>query len=640
LDLEGFNNNQKKAVLHKDGSCCVIAGAGSGKTRVLTYRIANLIEQGVKPYNILAVTFTKKASEEMKNRLEDLIEDDAEEVNVGTFHAICYKILREEWKISNHPMQNAEIAKDYWQKKIIKEYLSPPSNKFPYGLNLPEWQPRQALSFIGYQKNNLIKPGDTMIINDNIAFLEDKLNKLYKLYEDRKKLENKIDFDDMLIMCYEMLKSNPEVLGRYRDLYQYVLVDEYQDTNLAQAEILKLLAKEHRNLFVVGDDYQSIYGFRASKVELIINFEKDWPGSTVIPLDINYRSTANIVEWSNRLIAHNENQYPKQVMAYQKWHKDPVIITAYDEDEEAEIIANEIETIFNDGYKPKDFAVLYRTNAQSRAIEEAMIHSKIPYMVIGSAGFYDRKEIKDMLAYLRLSENPDDDESLERIINTPNRFLGKAFLQSLQYFSNREGCSLFGGLAGCPDAKQWKYSGARNLYRIIQELYEAELKPVKMLRLIRDLTDYDNWFLHDTLDNDDAEDRLENLNSLMTIAGKFNTVPELLEYVDNIGRNSNKNGEESNKVQLMSIHRSKGLEFWVVFVAGVNQDLLPHRNATTDEQVEEERRLCYVAMTRAKKLLYMSSTEMYQNRECGASDFIADVMDNKLGNEQIDFPWL
>lgn len=642
LDLTGFNDNQIEAVKHIDGACCVMAGAGSGKTKVLTYRIANLIENGIPASNILAVTFTKKASDEMKERLNNLIgEDVAHEVTMGTFHSVCFSILKEYWGATKHPYSEVSaqdlVIKSYLQKKIVKDIMQPPSQKFPNGINLPEWQPRQALSFIGFQKNNLIPPTGSLILNSGAEQMEQKLRKLYTEYEKIKKSEKKLDFDDMLVMCHELLRDNPNVLEVYKSRFKYILVDEYQDTNTAQYEILKLLAGEHRNLFVVGDDYQSIYGFRASRVELIINFEKEW-NARLIPLDINYRSTANIVDWSNKLIANNKFQYPKEVKSNQKFGKDPVIMTAVDEDEEAYIISKEIQTLMQDGYTPKDFAILYRTNAQSRALEEAMMKAKIPYVVIGSASFYDRREIKDMLAYLRLSQNPDDDMSLERIINTPNRFLGKSFIDSLKNYANTNDISLFEALNRCPLSKEWRYQGARNLYAMINQMHEFNGTTHQTLNFIRKVTDYDSWFIsEDPSESDDEMERLENLNALSSTATKYRTVKEFLEYVDTMSNKQDKK-DDIDKVKLMTVHRSKGLEFPVVFVAGVGQDLMPHRNAVTEENIEEERRLMYVAMTRAKRYLYMSYTETYQQREGGMSMFLEELIKQETKREV--FPWM
>lgn len=640
INLSGFNPNQKEAVLHKEGACVVIAGAGSGKTRVLTHRIANLIESGIRPENILALTFTKKASDEMKDRLASLIGMDAEMVSMGTFHSICYRLLREHWQATNNNLRNADIAPDWWSKKVMKEILSPPSQKFPYGLNI-DLDPRSALSFISTQKNNMVHVGDTLITPVGMEFFEDKLRKMYEQYEKRKKIDNKLDFDDMLLMLYDLLEQDPVFRGKCRDRFQYVLVDEYQDTNLIQEAILEHICGEHKNIFVVGDDKQSIYGFRSAVVDLIINFKEKW-GAKLIPLNINYRSTANIIEWANKLIKNNEKQVKIEAIANKPRFKDPEIVKSLDEDEEAWNIAREIEALMIDGLQPKDFAVLYRTNAQSRPLEEAMIKAKIPYVVIGSANFYDRKEIRDMLAYLRLSQDLSDDDSLKRIINTPNRFLGKSFVDSIDMFASRYGLSLHEALIKSPASKEWRYQGASNLYRLLLKISESECTTAELLRMIRDETDYDNWLVKDDSSNDEEteNDRLENLTSLMAVAHKFPKVKDFLDYIDSVSTKKNSNKNDDNKVKLMTIHRSKGLEFPAVFVAGVGEGLLPHKNAVSVSDIEEERRLMYVAMTRAEKWLQISFSDHYQQNKCGASVFIEELLKAIKEPNKEEFAWM
>lgn len=639
-NLDGFNPNQVKAVLHKDGSCVVIAGAGSGKTRVLTHRIQNLIEKGVRPEYILSMTFTKKAAEEMKDRLASLIGMDAELVTMGTFHSVFYRLLKEEWSSENNNLKNADIAPDWWSKKVMKDIISPPSTKFPYGLNIPI-EPRAALAFIGTQKNSLIHVYDTLAMPVGAEFMEDKFRKMYEQYEKRKKTENKIDFDDMLIMAYDKMVASPTFLGRVRDRFRYVLVDEYQDTNRAQEAILELICGEHRNLFVVGDDKQSVYGFRAALVELIIGFKERWDAE-MFALNINYRSTANIVEWANRLIKNNVNQVKIETIASKPRYKDPQIIAAVDEDEEAEIISDEIVTLMMDGYQPKDFAIVYRTNAQSRSLEEAMIKAKLPYVVIGSASFYDRKEIKDMLAYLRLASDLGDDESLSRIINTPNRFLGKSYLDAITAHANRYDITLHEALVKAPVSSEWRYQGAKQLFQLLLKVNDADCTTAELMRMIRDETDYDNWLVKDDADSGEEteNERLENLNSLMSAAHKHPKVADFLEYIDSVANKKKDNKFDDNKIKLMSIHRSKGLEFPVIFIAGVSHELLPHKNAVSDEDVEEERRLMYVAMTRPEKLLYISYCINYQQKEAGASIFIEELLLANKQQSKEDFAWL
>lgn len=629
MNLQGFNDNQKKAVLHMEGPCVVMAGAGSGKTRVLTHRIAHLIEEGVHPTNILAVTFTVKAAEEMKARLARLIdEDDADEVNMGTFHSICFAMLRAYWEATDDPRRFFKVAPEWWQKKVATSIIAPRSNKIPFGLDLQGWTPRQLIGFIGYQKNNLIRPNDSLKMKNYPPFMEETLQKAYSLYEAQKEAESYIDFDDMLIGAYEMLRDNPMVRERYESDYKWILVDEFQDTNLAQAEILRLLAQNHRNLFVVGDDYQSIYAFRAAILRLIVEFEKDWPGAEVIMLDINYRSTMNIVDASNRLIAFNQHQYPKEVKANADAGSEIVCMKNMDEDSEAGGIAYEIQALVNGGRKYKDIAILYRTNAQSRAPEESLMRNKIPYVIYGSQGFYRRKEVQDILAYLKLVKDLKDDEALERIVNRPNRFLGAAFLSGLNNYANDHDLSLFEALQKWPATKEWRYQGARKLHDIIWQLHEDNefAPPAQMIHKIREAVGYDEWLMKDGEGEDEEQqDRLENLNALVMSASKYDTVEQFLEYVEMVSNRKEDPGDD-DKVQLMTIHRSKGLEFPVVFIIGVDDGILPHANAATQEEVEEERRLCYVAMTRAKEDLYMSYTQTYCGKMMGPSQFIGETL--------------
>lgn len=621
MNLTGFNSNQIEAINHIEGACCVIAGAGSGKTRVLTYRIGNLIEHGISPENILAVTFTKKASTEMKERLRDLIGGIAYEVNMGTFHSICYRILRDEWEINGSDMINFQIVKSWWQQSIMEQILNEIGSEI-------DWQPRQALSFISFQKNNLIMPDDRLILDVSLEHLRESLGKVYKEYELRKTDEKYIDFDDMLTLCFNILNDNPNVLQKYRDRFKYVLCDEYQDTNLVQEGILKLIAGEHKNIFVVGDDYQSIYAFRSANVDLIINFEKSW-GAKVIQLDINYRSSRNIVNWSNQLILNNTKQYPKNVKAEKQDYEEPIIVETDDEEDEAKYIAQEIvELMEKDKYKPQDIAILYRTNSQSRSLEEEMIKNKIPYIVIGSASFYDRKEIRDIMAYLRLCYNLSDNTSLKRIINIPNRFLGKAFVNSLEEYASDNKISLFEAISQSPKFEGWRYKGAKDFYKNIVKINKTDCTPYDKMRLIRDVFKYDEY-LSKNIDGDESCERLENLASLQQMSKRFRDLKDFFDYVDGISAKSNKNADENGKVKLMSIHRSKGLEFPTVFVAGVSKDILPHMYCQKLLEIEEERRLLYVGLTRAEKLLYISYTNMYNGRVAGESMFIQELPNMK-----------
>jgi DNA helicase-2/ATP-dependent DNA helicase PcrA len=644
MDLEGLNPAQREAVEHKDGPCCVLAGAGSGKTRVLTMRIGRLVaECGIPARNILAVTFTRKAAGEMVERLEPIIGASAlEDLNVGTFHSICYRILREEWKAQGR--EPYEPASEYWQKKTVRDILAPPSKQNPEGMN---WalDVGQALAFISWQKNNLRTPDDQL---DRVpAEMVEKYRALYRKYEARKEQEKKLDFDDMLLWCYQLLKNNPGIRAKWANLFRYILVDEFQDTNLAQYEILKLWAHPLNNVFVVGDDYQAIYGWRAARVDFIINFQKQWRAK-VVCLETNYRSSSNIVEFSNALIKHNRNQVDKTCRAHREAMQDPIMMHGDDEDHEAQQIVEEIQALVKAGdYRYGDCAVLYRVNAHSRALEDALIDAGIPYVIHGAAGFYQRKEVRDILAYLRILEDPNDVEAITRVVNVPKRYLGKVFLQKAQEYSHRQGIPLLEALGKCPEAGQYRYRGVRDFLWCIEQLmrYKEHLPPAQMVMKVRELTQYDAWLAEEEGVDEGADNpRIENLNALAGAASRFATLREFLAYAEQAGSRPTEPEAGIDKVQLMTLHRSKGLEFPVVFLAGMNQGLLPHRRSCVyvngelvPESVEEERRLCYVGMTRARERLYLSTTEMYQGKPAEPSMFLAEIWPEE-NDDAVDLP--
>lgn len=643
MDLQGLNPAQKEAVMHTDGPCCTIAGAGSGKTRVLTYRIGCLIDDGIPARNILAVTFTRKAAGEMQERLASLIGAAAEDVNMGTFHSTCYRILREEWRAQGK--EPYEPAGDWWQKKIVRDILAPPGKNNPDGMNW-ELDIGQALSFIGWQKNNLRTPDDEL---DRVPpELAGKYRDLYRLYERRKEQERKIDFDDMLLWCWQLLKNNPGVRAKYANQFRYILVDEFQDTNLAQYEILKLWAHPLNNVFVVGDDYQAIYGWRAARVDFIIQFEKNWPGAKVVRLETNYRSSSNIVEFSNVLIKHNRKQVDKTCRAHREAMQDPIMMHGDDEDHEAAQVVEEIQALVKAGdYRYGDCAVLYRVNAHSRALEDALISAGIPYVIHGAVGFYQRKEVRDILAYLRILEDPNDSEAIARVLNVPKRYLGKVFLQKAQEYSRKAGVPLLEALGKCPEAGQYRYRGVRDFLWCIERLAREKdrLFPAQMVMMVREVTQYDQWLVEEEGAEDGADNqRLENLDSLAGAARRFGSLYDFLFYAEQAGSRPTEPETGADKVQLMTLHRSKGLEFPVVFLAGMNQGLLPHRRSCVyldgelvPESVEEERRLCYVGMTRARERLYLSTTDTYQGKPAEPSMFLAEIWAEE-NDDAVDLP--
>lgn len=627
MDLSNLNPAQLEAVMHTDGPCCVLAGAGSGKTRVLTTRVARLvIEEDVPARNILSVTFTRKAAGEMIERLEDLIGPEVEDLNVGTFHSICYRILKDEWRRNRD--KGYEPASEYWQRRAIRDILYQEMN---WNMDVGA-----ALAWISWQKNNLRGPDDDLL-RVPPGPLADKYRTMYRKYEERKEQERKLDFDDMLLWCYWLLVDDAGVRARYSSMYRYILVDEYQDTNIAQYEILKLWAHPLNNVFVVGDDFQSIFGWRAARVDLIINFARDWPGAYVVRLETNYRSSSNIVELSNRLIKNNHNQVDKACRAHRGALEEPFVLMSDHEDHEAEQIVYEIQALVGEGECGRgDCAVLFRTNAQARALEDALISAGVPYVIYGSTGFYARKEVRDILAYLRILEDPDDEEAIRRVINVPTRYLGKVFLERAREYTARTGLSLYRAVKECPEASMHRYRGVRDFVRCIEHLKRdmAYLTPAQMVQLVRTVTRYDDWLAEDEGAEEGADNhRIENLNALVAAAQRFSVLRDFLFYAEQAGSRPADPEDAADKVQLMTLHRSKGLEFPVVFLAGMNQGLLPHHRSieygaggkVVPDSVEEERRLAYVGMTRAMDRLYLSTSKEYNSKAMEPSMFLKEV---------------
>lgn len=633
MDLGNLNEQQKAAVEHFRGPCCVIAGAGSGKTRVLTMRIARLVERGVNPGNILAVTFTRKAAGEMLERLETLMGSAVEDLTVGTFHSVCYRIVREEYHALGRPVPSA--ADDSWKKRAVRRILAAPGPNNPDGMNW-DLDLSYALAWLSQQKNNLIGPEDKLMLPAGREYLEPKYRTLYRLYERAKATENKLDFDDMLLWCWRLLKDNPAIRSKWQERFRWILVDEFQDTNLAQHEILKLLAPPENNVFAVGDDYQAIYGWREAKVDFMLQFEEIWPGARILRLETNYRSVSNIVEASNRLIAHNTKQLEKVCRSHRGSGLDPIYMSAEDEDDEARAITEEIAVLVGrDGIHYGDIAILYRTNAQSRAFEDEFTRRAVPHVVVGSVGFYNRKEVKDILAYLRLAADPGDDEAAKRVLNVPSRYLGRAFVQAAERYAAEKGLSFLEAIASCPESRTARYREAREFVSLVERLRSMsdEVGPGELVQAVRKLTRYDEWLAREEGTSDEADsDKIENLNALAVAASKFPTLESFLDYAERLQQKPDQENGDQDRVRLMTIHKAKGLEFPVVFVAGASEGLLPHRKSIryidgeeASQSLEEERRLCYVAMTRAKDRLYVSSILTYMGKGLEPSRFLAEA---------------
>ncbi len=587
MNLTNLNEQQKKAVLKKDGPLLVLAGAGSGKTKVLTTKVAYLIEQGVNPNNILAITFTNKAAKEMKERISNLI--DTNSIQISTFHSFGLKIIRENYELLGYN-KNFTIIDSEDSNSIIKKILK--------DLNISE-NFKVVKSIISSNKNELITPID--YIKYVQTEFDEMILKVYERYEKKLKKNNCIDFDDLLLLPIMLFRKYPDTLKKYQEKYKYVLIDEYQDTNQAQYLMAKMISSKYKNICVVGDDSQSIYSWRGSNYKNILNFEKDYPNCEVILLEQNYRSTKKIIESSNTLIKHNKIRKDKNLWTLNEDGEDITYFQATNEIDEARYVVNEINKLIDKNEKLGEIAILYRTNAQSQNFEKELLLSNIPYKIVGSFYFYNRKEIKDLMAYLKLIYNSLDDNSLLRIINVPKRKIGKVTIDNLINKANLEN---------------------KSIYEIIDNGKELEFKKlIEHFKEIKDdltLTQLVDLILNETglkeeikKSNElESELRLENLEEFKTITSQFEEkygIISLEEFLSEISLVSDVSEYKNNNdaVTLMTVHLAKGLEFDNVFVVGLEEGLFPHFNAKDNNEIEEERRLLYVAITRAKKKLYL-----------------------------------
>lgn len=607
--LKQLNEQQQKAVLYTEGPLLVLAGAGSGKTRVLTYRIAYLIaDKGVHPWNILAITFTNKAADEMKQRVANLVGVLSKDIWISTFHSSCARILRQEIDKIGYE-RNFTIFDDGDQSAMIKECIKELALSDKY---FPE---REVKAKISNAKNNLIGPADYLKYFGG-DFRADKIAQLYSLYQNKLRQNNALDFDDLIMKTIELFQLRPDVLEFYQHKFKYILVDEYQDTNYAQYIMVQMLSRRYRNLCVVGDDDQSIYGWRGADIRNILDFEKDFPDAKVIKLEQNYRSTQNILNAANSVISNNSGRKGKRLWTMNKPGERIKCYMAYNEHDEAQFICHRIlEGVQKEGRRYGDFAVLYRMNAQSRAIEENMMYAGIPYRVVGGLRFYDRKEIKDIIAYLRVIVNPLDSVSLRRIINEPKRGIGDATIKAMEQLAEENNQSLFDVIW---NIEQWEAVSSRAKNKIkpfadilVQLMAMKELvPPSEFIQQVLDLTGYMKAL--EAEGSEEAKTRLENIGQLVSAVKEFESSaeePTLEAFLENVALISSVDEleEGSDAVVLMTIHGAKGLEFPVVFIAGMEEGLFPSSRAFNEEsQMEEERRLCYVAITRARQQLYMT----------------------------------
>lgn len=608
--IEGLNDKQKEAVLAVDGPCLVIAGAGSGKTKVLTHKIAYLMsEKYIKPWNILAITFTNKAANEMKERVEKLVGEVAKDMWIGTFHSICVRILRKY--IDRLGFDHSFLIFDTSdQRTLIKECMK------TLKIDDKMFTDRSILAEISNGKNEMLEPKayQTKYAGD---YRKEVIGRVYELYQHRLKENNAIDFDDIINYTIKILTENEHALEYYTDKFHYVLVDEYQDTNKAQFTLVTILASKYGNITVVGDNDQGIYSFRGADITNILNFEKDFPGTKIVKLEQNYRCTGNILKAANAVIKHNENKYEKKLWTENDEGNLPTIHRADDEYDEGRFIAEEINHLRREEYfKYSDFTVLYRMNSQSRAIEEILRREGIPYKIVGGLKFYERKEIKDIISYLRLIYNFSDNISLKRVINEPKRGIGKTSIDNIQEISEKTGLSMFDIIKHADEYGLNRVKANANEFIETIEYLRSKIEELSISELIKETLNKTGYVKALEQENTtEAETRIENLEEFLTVAIEFeeqeaeNTLGDFLE---GITLSSDIDGMEDSEdsVTLMTLHSAKGLEFPVVFLVGLEEGIFPgNKSIGEPKEIEEERRLFYVGITRAKQYLYLTCSK-------------------------------
>ena len=641
---------------YTEGPLLVLAGAGSGKTRVITFRIAHLIyNQGIFPGNILAVTFTNKAAEEMKGRILKLCKsaqnsDSRTETRnhmdgiwIGTFHSICLRLLRRHCQVLGF-RNDFTIYDKSDQMGLVKECVR------ELNINEDMYSASSISSRISFLKGRMITPDEFSRSSRGFG-IDDKVLKVYSLYQDKLVSNNAMDFDDLIVRCIDLFEKESEILSRYQDKFRYILVDEYQDTNPSQYRLLNLFADKHKNICAVGDDDQSIYRFRGAEIQNILNFEKDYPSAMVIKLEQNYRSTGSILNLAGQLIEKNSGRREKRLWTENPGGEPVVYNRVDDERGEAKYIVNSIRSMMRDGRTPAHFAVLYRTNAQSRVIEEGLRDSGIPYIIVGGIKFYERREVKDIIAYIRLALRADDDFSLRRIINVPQRGIGKVTLKSIDKLSVDYRISLYEAAIkmSVENPRLGKFIELIEGLRLLVNV----LSPSGFVKKVFELTGYTEALKKD----DNADDRIENIFELLGAVKKYEEkIPDgglrgfldevsLLSDIDehiNLGASQTKEEKgygARNSVSLMTLHSAKGLEFPVVFITGLEDGILPHvRSLDREDDIEEERRLCYVGVTRAMERLYLTAalnrSLFGQSQTMRESRFLRDIKkDINLGIE-------
>lgn len=648
---KGLNPEQMRAVLTTEGAVLILAGAGSGKTKTLTHRIAYLIdEKKVNPEHILAVTFTNKAAQEMRERIERLLsQSEAAEYgaivlppHIGTFHNICAKILRREIEVLGYG-RNFNIIDDQDQQSIVKKAMK------ALEMDPDQVKPRSLLEAISKAKNAQMDPEQYLLQTG--SYYEELAAKVYERYQKELKEINALDFDDLIRLTVKLFQEHETVLAKYQDIFRYVMVDEYQDTNALQYTLVHLLSKKHGNIFVIGDDYQSIYGWRQADIRNILDFEKDYPEAAVIVLDQNYRSTQIILDAADGVIRKNVNQRHKKLWTETIAGELITLCPAEDEEAEARFVAETIQEEMKKGRTANEFAVLYRTNAQSRMVEEMFLRHSISYRIIGGLKFYQRKEIKDVIAYVKLLQNPRDILALERIVNEPKRGIGRATLDRWTTFSRSQNLSVLDAAYQLSSESSELRDGKIKAIQIFADIFlkvraamerRTDLKLTELLKLLTEESGYLDSLADGT---SEGEVREENVRELLSVAQKFNDVSldqALEHFLEEVALASDTDeiNRESEAVHVMTVHSSKGLEFPVVFLLGLEEGVFPHsRSALSPTEMEEERRLMYVGLTRAKErvcLLYTEQRTIFGSTQVNPpSRFIAEIPSHLIDEKEM-----
>ena len=643
IGYDELNPMQQKAVKQKDGAVLILAGAGSGKTGALTVRIADMLEHGISPYNILAITFTNKAAKEMRERVDKLAGPSAEHVWISTFHSTCVQILRRE-------IEKLDYSRDFSiydaddQEKVMKEVFK----ELNLSITDKTYTVRGAVSAISHLKEEMISWEDYAKEVDKADMRAYKTSRVYELYQKRLRRNNALDFDDLIYKTVLLFRTNPDVLNVYQERFKYIMVDEYQDTNTSQYELVRLLAGKYGNLCVVGDDDQSIYGWRGANIRNILDFEKDFPNAVVIKLEQNYRSTKNILTAANEVIKHNSARKDKTLWTENDTGSIIHVFRADNDIEEAVFVTEIINKNALKGKKYKDFAVLYRTNAQSRAIEDRFVRKGIPYRLFGGVRFYERKEIKDILAYLKLIDNSADAVAIKRIINVPKRGIGDKTVETAENAASKNGTTLFEALGCAAEYPELKSRGKKlgEFYELICSFKQKaeELSVHELIEYVVNATGYRDELEQDG--SDDAMMRIENIEEFASKAAEFEkenenaTLSAFLEDVALVA-DIDSYSEDDDAVVLMTLHSAKGLEFPYVFMIGMEEGLFPSGRATNTgdpKELEEERRLCYVGITRAKKELFLT----YARQRMQHGQFVYNAPSRFLGElppELLDNPF-